>query len=58
MITLTDLSFNQFSINYKLIRGLSHEGAHTKMLIATGEHIYVMESVGEIMREIFKHRKW
>lgn len=56
MITLTDLSFNQFQIEYKLIVGLAHEDQHTRLTTATGEQILVMESVGAILREIMKAR--
>lgn len=54
---LTDLSFNQFEIDPKLIRGLDCDGVHTVITTAYGDKLLVMESIGAIIKIIYQGRK-
>ena len=56
-MTLTDLSFNQFEIDVKLICGLSYNGVYTTVTVTTGDKFLVLESLGDIVSTINRGRK-
>lgn len=56
MITVTDLSDNQFTVDVPLIASIFQRGQYTEIHLKTRETIYVQESVGYIIKLVFRER--
>lgn len=57
MITVTDLSDNQFAVDVPLIASVFRRGSYTELKLGTGQTFYIQESVGYVMRLVFIERK-
>ena len=58
MITVTDLSDNQFAVDVPLISSVFRRGSYTELKLGTGQTFYIQESVGYVIRLIFIERKY
>ena len=58
MITVTDLSDNQFAVDVPLISSVFRRDSYTELKLGTGQTFYIQESVGYVIRLIFIERKY
>ncbi len=58
MITLTDMSDNQFSIDIPLIASIFNRRSYREVNLQTGDKFHVQETMGEILKLIFLERKF
>ena len=58
MITVTDLSDNQFAVDVPLISSVFRRGPYTELKLGTGQTFYIQESVEYVMRLVFIERKY
>ena len=56
MITLTDLSFNQFRVHRCMIASVCSRGAYTEIHTHDNNILLVMETVGDILKQLFNER--
>lgn len=56
MITLTDLSFNQFSVHRCMIASVCSRGAYTEIHTHDNNTLFVMDTVGDILKQLFVER--
>lgn len=56
MITLTDLSFNQFSVHSCMINSVFSRGAYTEIHTHDNNTLFVMDTVGDILKQLFIER--
>lgn len=56
MITLTDLSFNQFRVHRCMISSVCSRGVYTEIHTHDNNVLLVMETVGDILKQLFIDR--
>lgn len=56
VIVLTDLSFNQFGVHRCMIASVFSRGAYTEIHTHDNNTLFVMDTVGDILKQLFNER--